>query len=112
MKKSLVFVLALFFLIPTFVMPQGSTTGAFSGKVLDVDGKLVVGAEILIVHVPTGTKYVTLTRVNGMFNLPSVRVGGPYTLTATAANFKTEKNRLRIQRAYSSRIQLAANMSN
>jgi hypothetical protein len=31
------------------------TTGAFAGKVKDVDGNAVMGAEITIVHVPTGT---------------------------------------------------------
>jgi hypothetical protein len=91
MKKSYLITLVLFFLAPAVIFSQGSTTGAFSGKVMDVDGNAVLGAEVTVVHVPTGTTSTTLTRGNGVFSIPSVRVGGPYTVTVSFQGFKTEK---------------------
>lgn len=90
MKKSFWITLMLFCLLPAMVLAQGSTTGAFSGKVVDVDGNPVLGAEVVIVHGPTNTKYTTLTRDNGLFSVPAVRVGGPYTMTVSFQGFKTE----------------------
>ncbi|MDQ1352104.1 MAG: hypothetical protein QG657_2410, partial [Acidobacteriota bacterium] len=91
MKKSLSFVLMLLCLAPVFMLAQNVTTGSISGKVTDVDGKVIAGADIVALHVPTGTKYVTLTRSNGVFDIPAVRVGGPYTITANFEGFKPEK---------------------
>lgn len=84
-------IIALMLLAPLLIFGQGVTTGSFSGKVTDVDGNPVVGADIILVHVPTGTRYVTLTRTDGAFNVPSVRVGGPYTMTANFEGFREEK---------------------
>lgn len=91
MRKCNWITLMFFFLLPAVIFGQGSTTGAFTGKVVDVDGNPVLAAEVTIIHVPTGTKFTTLTRSNGMFNVPSVRVGGPYTISVSMTGFKTEK---------------------
>ncbi len=90
MRKSLSFALMLFFLVPIAMLAQGVTTGSFSGRVIDVDKNPVAGADVTIVHVPTGTRYVTLSRGNGAYNVPAVRVGGPYTITVSFEGFKTE----------------------
>ncbi|MCX6583449.1 MAG: carboxypeptidase regulatory-like domain-containing protein [Candidatus Aminicenantes bacterium] len=91
MRKSLSFMLMLLCLAPMVMFAQVLTNGSFSGKVVDVDGKVIAGADIVAIHLPTGTKYVTLTRMNGMFDIPAVRVGGPYTITASFEGFKPEK---------------------
>lgn len=84
------FMLALCLVLPAALFAQGVTTGAFAGKVVDIDGNPVMGASITIVHEPTGTRYTTLTMSTGMYNVPAVRVGGPYTVTASFEGFKTE----------------------
>lgn len=91
MRKSLSFALLLFLLVPAITLAQGVTTGSFSGKVIDVDNNPVAGADVTIIHVPTGTKYVTLSRGNGVYHVPAVKVGGPYTITVSFEGFKTEK---------------------
>jgi hypothetical protein len=91
MKKILSIIPMLLLILPVALFSQGVTTGAFAGKVVDVDGNPVMGAEVVIVHVPTGTRYTTLTQSTGMFNVPAVRVGGPYTVTVSYEGFKTEK---------------------
>jgi len=91
MRKSFSFALMLLFLMPALMLAQGVTTGSFSGKVVDVDGNAVAGADVVIVHIPTGTEYVTLARNDGKYNVPAARVGGPYTITVSFEGFKTEK---------------------
>ena len=91
MKKSLSMMLMLFFLVPAVILAQGVTTGSFSGSVKDIDGNAVAGADVIIVHVPTGTQYVTIARSDGKYNVPAARVGGPYTITVSFEGFKTEK---------------------
>ena len=83
--------LMLFFLVPAVILAQGVTTGSFSGSVKDIDGNAVAGADVIIVHVPTGTQYVTIARSDGKYNVPAARVGGPYTITVSFEGFKTEK---------------------
>jgi hypothetical protein len=66
------------------------TTSQILGTVSD--GKTGLGgATVVALHTPTGTKYTTTTRKDGRFNLPGLRVGGPYTLTISYVGFKEEK---------------------
>ncbi|GAB4425460.1 MAG: carboxypeptidase regulatory-like domain-containing protein [Bacteroidia bacterium] len=65
------------------VFGQGVTTASFFGQVASTDGQPLAGATVIATHVPSGTKYGAVTRDDGRFNLPSVRVGGPYTVRAT-----------------------------
>src|SRR5206468_12336600 len=40
---------------------------------------------------PTATQYVTVTGADGRYQIPNVRVGGPYTVTATLSGFRVQK---------------------
>ncbi|HEY6902531.1 MAG TPA: carboxypeptidase regulatory-like domain-containing protein, partial [Puia sp.] len=66
------------------------TTSQILGTVTDGQTPLS-GATVTALHTPTGTKYTTTTRKDGRFNLPNVRVGGPYILTVSYVGFKEEK---------------------
>jgi outer membrane receptor protein involved in Fe transport len=66
------------------------TTSQILGTVTD-GGTALSGATVVALHTPTGTKYTTTTRKDGRFNLPNVRVGGPYILTVSYVGFKEEK---------------------
>jgi hypothetical protein len=68
------------------------TTGGLSGAVvMKSDQSVLPGAMVEAVHVPTGTRYAATTRENGRFDILNVRVGGPYTITATISGFKQGK---------------------
>lgn len=69
----------------------GQTTGALSGTVTDQTGAVLPGVTVVAVHVPTGTTYETVTDAQGRFAIPNVRVGGPYSVTATLAGFREQK---------------------
>ena len=68
-----------------------ATTGAISGLVADQDSGALPGVTITAVHVPTGTRYTTITRADGRYNILGVRVGGPYTVDAELAGFKPDQ---------------------
>jgi hypothetical protein len=64
---------------------QGVTSGAISGSVKFSGGSLS-GINIIAIHEPTGTQYKTGTKSNGEFLINNVRVGGPYTIKASAVS--------------------------
>ena len=76
------------------VHAQTLTTGTLSGVVTDQQGGVLPGVTVVAVHGPTGTKYETVSGADGRFQIPNVRVGGPYTVTASLSGFKdqTESN--------------------
>jgi len=67
---------------------QGITTGAIGGQVVSSTGEEMAGANVVAIHVPSGTKYGTNSRTNGRYVIPNVRVGGPYTVTVSAIGYK------------------------
>jgi hypothetical protein len=67
------------------------TTSSISGVVKTQKNEVLVGATIQILHVPTGTRYNTATNKSGTYSLPGVRVGGPYTLTASYVGYRKDE---------------------
>jgi len=82
---TLVLVLSIFFTGYAQI-----TTSTISGVVKDSNGAPVPNATVQAVHVPSGTKYGTITNTNGGYILPAVRVGGPYNVTVSFVGFRTE----------------------
>lgn len=66
------------------------TTSSIRGVVTSQDGKGVDEARIVAVHVPSGTRYAGVTRPDGRFFLPGLRVGGPYSVTASRIGFEPQ----------------------
>jgi hypothetical protein len=56
------------------------TTSSISGTIKD-SKEALIGATVKAVHQPTGTTYSTSTNVDGRFNIPNMRIGGPYQIT-------------------------------
>ncbi|MCJ7526181.1 MAG: TonB-dependent receptor [Candidatus Aminicenantes bacterium] len=91
MKRTLFAVLLCCLILPGLIMAQGMTTSAFNGLITDSDGNPIVGATVTALHRPTGTVYTAVSRQDGLFNIPAVKVGGPYTVTVTMEPFKTQE---------------------
>lgn len=64
------------------------TTSEIQGTVADKAGTILAGATITATHAPTGTKYVTTTRKDGRYNLPNLKIGGPYTLEVSYVGYQ------------------------
>ncbi len=73
------------------VAAQGVTTGGLNGVVHETAGAPVVGATITATHGPSGTVYSTLSREGGVFTIPNMRVGGPYTVRVTRVGYAEEE---------------------
>jgi outer membrane receptor protein involved in Fe transport len=65
------------------------TTSSISGTVKDNNGQPLTGATVIAVHTPSGTTYTTVAGKEGVFNLPNMRIGGPYSLKITFAGLQT-----------------------
>ncbi|MEJ2311602.1 MAG: carboxypeptidase-like regulatory domain-containing protein [Gemmatimonadales bacterium] len=83
--------LSLLLLLAGGLLAQGVTTGQMGGFVLDVDGNPIVNADVVARHEPTGTTYGTSTRGGGAWTIPNMRIGGPYTITATMIGYQQEQ---------------------
>ncbi len=66
---------------------QGVTTGSINGIITDADGDPLPGANIIAVHVPSGAQYGAASRESGAYNLPNLKVGGPYKITVSYVGF-------------------------
>ncbi|MEP7319785.1 MAG: carboxypeptidase regulatory-like domain-containing protein, partial [Panacibacter sp.] len=66
------------------------TTSEIAGIVVSNDGPSS-HATVTAVHLPTGTVYTTTTRKDGRYNLPNLKVGGPYIITVSFIGYKEEK---------------------
>lgn len=89
MKKSslTIIVLCLFGLILAFperLGAQGVTSSSITGLVTDASGNPVAGASVSAVDTSTGTNYTGVSRENGRFDIPNVKTGGPFRITASA----------------------------
>jgi hypothetical protein len=92
LTTALVGLLGLTILGAPALLAQGVTTGSISGVVSNQDGATTLpGAQISASHVPTGTRYEAITQNDGRFRIIGVRVGGPYTVTASMDGFEPQE---------------------
>src|SRR2546427_1500447 len=72
------------------LLAQGVTTSAVAGIATDSTGVPVEGARVVAVHVPSGTTYAGVTRADGRFTIPGMRVGGPYRVSVAQVGYRPE----------------------
>ncbi|PKH49761.1 TonB-dependent receptor [Tenacibaculum sp. Bg11-29] len=77
---------ALFFVTAT-VLGQGVTTSSMRGKITDNLNEPLPGANVLVVHVPSGTKYGASTNFDGLYRISNMRIGGPYKVTISFVGY-------------------------
>jgi len=88
MKKYYLFILVAIF--ATSISFSQVTTSELRGLIVDSSGQPLPGANVVATHVPSGTKYGTMTLDNGKYNIPNMRVGGPYKIEVSFLGFKSE----------------------
>ena len=87
--SSSFFTVLLSLLLPLGLVAQGVTTANIRGQLTDqTSGEALIGATIQAIHTPSGTTYGNVTDVDGFYRIPNVRVGGPYTITATYVGYE------------------------
>jgi len=81
----------VFFLLPITESAGQGTTASITGTVEGGDGEPLPGVNVVATHQPTGTRYGVATNANGRYTIQGMRVGGPYTVTASFVGYQTTR---------------------
>ena len=91
MQKRLFFLVAVLLTLSLTAMAQ-ITTSSMAGKVTldDQNGEEVIGATVVAVHEPSGTRYTAVTNTTGRFSINGMRTGGPYNVTVSYIGYQSK----------------------
>ena len=81
----------LFFILVSCTASAQLTTSRITGTISEPSGETVIGANILATHDPSGTVYGISSREDGGYDLPNLRVGGPYTIVVSYVGYDDQK---------------------
>ncbi|MGH7646404.1 MAG: carboxypeptidase regulatory-like domain-containing protein, partial [Gemmatimonadales bacterium] len=73
--------------VPAGLRGQGVTTSALSGIVTDEAGAPLTETNVTARHIPSNTEYRAIVRAGGAYNIPNMRVGGPYRVTVARIGY-------------------------
>lgn len=88
LKRMRSFLSVIMLLIAVSVNAQ-VTTATMSGKVTDTNNQAVVGATVLAVHEPSGTRYGAITNLDGRYSIQGMKAGGPYKVEISYIGYQT-----------------------
>ena len=74
-------------MVPSRAGAQSITTGAIGGVVTDSSGAPLADVSVQVKNLASGITAGALTRANGRYLVPSLEVGGPYSVTARRIGF-------------------------
>jgi hypothetical protein len=66
------------------------TTSSVEGRATDAKNDALIGATVVFIHQPTGTKYGVTADAEGRYRIFNMNPGGPYQVTTSFVSFKTE----------------------
>ena len=91
MQKRLFFLVSMLLTLSLTVMAQ-ITTSSMAGKVTfdSQAGEEVIGATVVAVHTPSGTRYTAVTNASGRFSIQGMRTGGPYEVTISYVGYQPQ----------------------
>ncbi|MCF6237538.1 MAG: carboxypeptidase regulatory-like domain-containing protein, partial [Candidatus Marinimicrobia bacterium] len=78
-------------LLTGLVLGQGVTTAGVNGKITATEGNVLVGANVIAKHLPTGRTYGASTMNDGYYYIPNMKIGGPYLLTVSYIGYSEQK---------------------
>ncbi len=67
------------------------TTATVRGKVTGIRHEPIIGATVIAIHIPSGTRYGGVTNIEGRYALQGMRAGGPYTITISFVGMGTSE---------------------
>lgn len=85
MRNSLL--IFFLFLFTTSVTLAQVTSSSVSGSIKDAKGGPLPGASVRATHLPSGTVYTAASNKDGLFNIPGMRIGGPYKIEVSYVGF-------------------------
>ena len=67
---------------------QASSTASISGVVIDADGGVLPGADVIVKNIKTGETFTTVSSDRGVFSVPAL-ITGTYSVTVSLQGFKS-----------------------
>jgi hypothetical protein len=86
MRLALVVLVSL--LVSATAFAQGGSTASITGVVVDTDGGVIPGADVLIKNNATGETFTAVSSDRGVFSVPAL-ITGTYTVSVSLQGFKT-----------------------
>ncbi|MCR5198155.1 MAG: carboxypeptidase-like regulatory domain-containing protein, partial [Prevotella sp.] len=112
MQKRLFLLFAMLLTMTMGALAQ-VTTSSMTGKVsLEGSGEEIIGATVVAVHEPSGSRYTAVTNMNGLFTIQGMRTGGPYNVTVSYIGHQTKTFRgitLQLAETYNLPVWLSEN---
>jgi hypothetical protein len=90
MRKLIICLFTILTFLSKGVLAQ-ETSATLTGTVNDDKGFAIAGATVTIKHDPTGAVSNTQTNKKGLFVMPNLKPGGPYTITISFIGYKEQK---------------------
>lgn len=84
-RLTTVFFTSVFFALG---INAADTSSSLTGFVRDADGSAISGADVSILHVPSGQERTTSSGPSGAFHLSGLRVGGPYEINVSRSGYQ------------------------
>jgi hypothetical protein len=89
------------------------TTSGVTGTVKDGQGAVIPGATVSAVHQPSGSTYEAITQEDGRFLIQGMRIGGPYTITASLTGFRSQaQNNMMLNLGITQDVQFTLELAN
>jgi hypothetical protein len=83
--------LVIITIFPIAMFGQVLTTASVNGRVSNTDDVSLEGANVVAKHVPSGTTSGATARSDGSFNIPNLRVGGPYSIMVSYIGYSNSE---------------------
>src|SRR5690606_25436312 len=80
----------LLLVLAPFLGLAQETSGSLTGRVTNTTEEGIAGATITAVHTPSGTRYALSTDGDGRYTINNMRIGGPYTVTASMVGMQAD----------------------
>ena len=90
MLKRVRIILTVLLLLATVGVDAQVTTASMAGKVTDASNEPIIGATVQAVHQPSGSRYGTVTNVDGRYSIQGMRTGGPYRVEISYIGYQSQ----------------------
>ena len=72
----------------TFTTNAQVTNSSMSGVVTDTHGDPIIGATVQAIHEPSGSRYGSITNMDGRYTIQGMRTGGPYNVEISYVGYQ------------------------
>ena len=90
MLRTFTLFLVSILMLSVSTLSAQETSATLSGTVYDNKGATVNGASIVVKHEPTGAVSSTQSNKKGIYTIPNLKTGGPYSIKISFVGFKEE----------------------